>query len=253
MKLERRSTFGWPATSAGGAPCRNGLVVHYDGASKPRGVATMDHAKCRQYWKNTRTFHMGPQRRWQDIGYAFGVCGHGIVFEGRGFGREQAAQPGGNRTWTSCTLMLGDGEKPTALQLEGFRELRAWLRGQGLAAAVRGHRDFVSTSCPGTALYGLVKDGSLAKAPATPAPPKPPAVPPWPKRVLVAKDPEMHGDDVLAWQRQMRKRGWEITVDAFYGDQSAGVARSFQREKKLPVTGKVDEAMWKASFSLPVT
>lgn len=166
MKMETRASFGWPATSAGVAPCRNGLVVHYDGAPSPRGVATMAHEKCRQYWRNTRAFHMGPQRGWLDLGYSFGVCGHGVVFEGRGWGRAQAAQPGGNTTWTSVTVMLGDGEDPTVAQIDGVRQLREWLRGKGLGAAVKGHRDFVSTSCPGSRAYQLVKDGTFTKAPA---------------------------------------------------------------------------------------
>lgn len=158
MKIENRATFGWPATTAASAPCDKGLVIHYDGATKPRGVAGWSHERCRQYWQDTRKFHMGPARGWRDIGYSYGVCPHGTVLEGRGWQREQAAQPGGNASWTSVTLMLGEGEDPTAAQVEGVRELRAWLRGKGLGATVRGHRDFVSTSCPGDRLYGRLAD-----------------------------------------------------------------------------------------------
>lgn len=164
MRLEKRASFGWPATSAQPAPCRNGMVAHYDGSNQ--GLAGKSHEACRDYWKNTRRFHMGPSRGWVDIGYSFGVCPHGVVFEGRGFGRAQAAQPGGNTTWTSCTFMSGDSERPTAVQLQAWRELRAWLRGEhGVAAAVKGHRDFISTSCPGGLLYEMVRDGTLSRAP----------------------------------------------------------------------------------------
>lgn len=163
MKLEKRSSFGWPATAAGYAPCKNGLVVHYDGSKQ--GLASRTHDSCRAYWKNTRRFHMGAQRGWLDIGYSFAVCPHGYVMEGRGWQRQQAAQPGGNSTWTSVTFMSGDGERPTIAQVNAFRELRAWLRGQGLGAAIRGHRDFISTSCPGSVLYDMVKGGALTGAP----------------------------------------------------------------------------------------
>ena len=163
MKLEKRSAFGWPATAAGYAPCKNGLVVHYDGSNQ--GLAGKPHSACRAYWKATRRFHMGPARGWLDIGYSFGVCPHGIVMEGRGWQRQQAAQPGGNTTWTSVTFMSGDAEKPTAAQINAFRELRAWLRGKGLGSAIKGHRDFISTSCPGSILYGMVKSGALTGAP----------------------------------------------------------------------------------------
>jgi len=252
MKLEKRASFGWPATAAGSAPCKNGMVAHYDGSDL--GLAKKDHSACRTYWKNTRRFHMGPDRGWLDIGYSFGVCPHGIVFEGRGFGHVQAAQPGGNTTWTSCTFMSGEHETPTPAQLEAWRELRAWLRGKGVAAAVKGHGEFISTSCPGGILRKMVKDGTLTKGTtSTTPPPKPATSPPWPGRLLVNKTPMMHGPDVLAWQRQMRARGWTITTDGYYGSGSAGACRAFQAEKGLTTDGIVGRDTWIATFTAKVT
>lgn len=164
MQLEHRSVFGWGATAAGYASCHLGLVIHYDGSNQ--GLAGKPHSACRSYWKSTRSFHVGSSRGWADIGYSFGVCPHGIVMEGRGARRAQAAQPGGNTTWTSCTLMTGPSEEPTPAQIEGVRQLRAWLRKTyGMGAAVRGHRNFISTSCPGDRAYALVTDGTFTKAP----------------------------------------------------------------------------------------
>lgn len=164
MKLEQRSSFGWPATRAPSAACKNGLVVHYDGSDQ--GLAKKPHSACRDYWKRTRQFHMGPDRGWLDIGYSYGCCPHGYVLEGRGWQRAQAAQPGGNTTWTSVTFMSGDHEKPTDAQVNVFRELRSWLRGKGLAAAISYHGKFISTSCPGPVLRGMVTSGALTGAPA---------------------------------------------------------------------------------------
>jgi hypothetical protein len=163
VRLEKRASFGWGATSAGYAPCKNGLVIHYDGSKQ--GLARKDHSACRTYWKNTRRFHMGNARGWADIGYSFGVCPHGYVMEGRGWQRAQAAQPGGNTTWTSVTFMSGEGEMPTAAQVAAFKELRAWLRGKGLGSAISYHGRFISTSCPGKVLRGMVTSGALAGAP----------------------------------------------------------------------------------------
>lgn len=163
MKLDKRSAFGWGPTGAAYAACKNGLVAHYDGSNQH--LAGKSHDACRTYWKNTRKFHMN-SRGWSDIGYSFAVCPHGYVLEGRGWQRQQAAQPGGNSTWTSVTFMSGPTEQPTAAQLEAFRALRAWLRGKGLGTQISYHSKFISTSCPGRILREMVTSGQLAGAPA---------------------------------------------------------------------------------------
>lgn len=163
MKLVPRTAFGWGPTAAPAANPRNGLVIHYDGGDQ--GLAGKPHTACVSYWQNTRRFHMGPSRGWADIGYSYGCCPHGQVFEGRGYGRQQAAQPGGNTSWYSVTLMSGPSEHPTSAQIQAVRRLRAWLMSKGVNGAVKGHRDFYATSCPGPIAYALVRDGTFAKLP----------------------------------------------------------------------------------------
>lgn len=163
MDLVKRSEFGWGPSAASAAHPTKGLVIHYDGSKQ--GLAAKPHTACLDYWVRTRKFHMGASRKWADIGYSFGACPHGKVFEGRGIGRIQAAQPTGNSTWYSVTLMSGPGEAPTSAQIEAVRELRGWLMDKGVAGVVKGHRDFYSTDCPGTVLYQMVKDGTFAKSP----------------------------------------------------------------------------------------
>jgi hypothetical protein len=173
VRLVQRSIFGWGPSDADSAHPTQGLVIHYDGSKQ--GLASKPHTACIAYWKQTRAFHTGPARGWADLGYSFGACPHGEIFEGRGLNRAQAAQgtTAGNRNWYSVTLMSGPGEEPTAAQIEAVRELRAWLMAKGLGGQIRGHRDFFGTSCPGDALYRLVKDGTFSKAPSgkTPATP----------------------------------------------------------------------------------
>ncbi|MER5622514.1 peptidoglycan recognition family protein [Streptosporangium sp. NPDC002544] len=163
MKLVNRAAFGWGPSAASAARPREGLVIHYDGSNQ--GLASKAHSACVTYWQNTRKFHMGASRGWADIGYSFGACPHGYVFEGRGLDRVQAAQPGGNSSHYSVTLMSGPGEDPTAAQVDAVRQLRAWLMGQGVGPAVKGHRDFFATSCPGDRLYRLVRDGVFSGSP----------------------------------------------------------------------------------------
>ncbi len=59
--------------------------------------------------------------------------------------------------------------------------------------------------------------------------------------------------DVQQWQRRMSNRGWDITVDGFYGPQSQHVAREFQAQKGLAVDGIVGPVTWSHTWEAPVT
>lgn len=231
MKLETRASFGWPATAASVAHPTQGLVVHFDGSAQ--GLADKDHVECRDYWRRTRRFHMGKDRGWLDIGYSWGCCPHGIIFEGRGLDHVQAAQPGGNSTWYSCTFMSGPGERPTGKQLAAFAELRSWLRGKGLGAAIKGHRQFVSTDCPGDVLFAMVKAGTILVPAPKPKPPTP--------RVLEFKNPLMSGEDVRLLQLALNANAAKprLLVDGKFGMATDKAVRAFQKAHKLTADGKV--------------
>ncbi len=62
-----------------------------------------------------------------------------------------------------------------------------------------------------------------------------------------------HRDDLRRWQQQMAGRGWAITADGLYGDQTAGVARKFQGEKGLRVDGLIGPDTWAAAWTAPIT
>ncbi|MEU6710020.1 N-acetylmuramoyl-L-alanine amidase [Nonomuraea sp. NPDC046802] len=256
MQLVKRSEFGWGSSGASHANPRRGLVIHYDGSRQ--GLAEKPHSACVTYWKNTRKFHMGVSRRWADIGYSYGCCPHGYVFEGRGLNRIQAAQPGGNADWYSCTLMSGPGETPTVAQIDAVRELRAWLMDKGVAGAVKGHRDFYSTDCPGSVLYAMVRDGTFAKRPSE-APDQPATS--WTENIV--KDlpllrPGVDNYDVKTARAALFARGYlPETVYAAaglqawlertkYDDEFAGLVKGFQRLKKLDQDSLIGKDTWSA-------
>ncbi|MFC7327408.1 peptidoglycan recognition family protein [Marinactinospora rubrisoli] len=162
MQLVSRSDLGWGASGADAANPTRGLVIHYDGSNQ--GLADKKHSACVSYWKSTRDFHVNTNG-WADIGYSYGACPHGYVFEGRGLKKYQAAQgtTAGNRDWYSVTLMSGPSEKPPGAQINAVRELRGYLMERGVAGTLRGHRDFASTTCPGDILYRLVQDGTFSR------------------------------------------------------------------------------------------
>lgn len=98
-------------------------------------------------------FHMGPERRWSDIGYNFLVAPDGLIFEGRGWGFAGAHARGKNSESVGVAF-IGDGSKP--IPAEAQRSI-LWLLSQaekrfGQLSTV-GHRDVGSTACPGDVLY----------------------------------------------------------------------------------------------------
>lgn len=166
MTTISRSDMGWPNTPAPFAYTDTGIVIHYNGKTswKLAGKKCDSFDGCKGYWRWCREFHM-EDNGWQDIGYSYFCCPHGNTYVGRGYHRVQAAQPGGNMTWTSVTTGLGAGEQPTEAQINEIRRLRAVLMKRGLKSAISWHGRFISTSCPGTVLIDMVKAGVFSKPP----------------------------------------------------------------------------------------
>ncbi|WP_017585471.1 peptidoglycan recognition protein family protein [Nocardiopsis ganjiahuensis] len=213
-----RTYFGWSSTSpADYATPRSGLVIHYNGDA----TNLTSHAGCVSYWKGVRNSHVNGNG-WADLGYSFGISVDGHIFEGRGLTRYQAAQgtTAGNRDWYSVSLMIGGSERPTAAQIEGVRRLRAWLMAEhGVSGTVRGHRDFISTSCPGSPLYALVTDGTFTKPPG--------AITTEVSDMLGLKKGDS-GERVKLLQLKLKNAGFSDvvgTIDADYGPATAEAVR----------------------------
>ncbi|MBC6461726.1 CHAP domain-containing protein [Actinomadura sp. HBU206391] len=115
---------------------------------------------------------------------------------------------------------------------------------QDRVARVRRRANIVGYGYPA---YG--KPGSSGSSSSKPAG----KAPKWPGRYLKVAKPMMHGKDVRTWQAQMRKRGWSIAADGYYGAASAKICRQFQAEKKLGVDGIVGPATWRAAWEAVVT
>jgi hypothetical protein len=89
----------------------------------------------------------------------------------------------------------------------------------------------------------------VAVAPTTP--------PVFAHKALSVADADTFRIGVHMWQGRMAARGWKITVDGYFGPQSAAVAKKFAAEKNLHLSsalpGEVDKAVWDAAWTLPVS
>jgi hypothetical protein len=96
--------------------------------------------------------------------------------------------------------------------------------------------------------YGQWMPGKL---PVNPPKPEPTDIPPFPDR-LITQPPAMSGTDVRVWQTQMKKRGWNITVDGVFGPESERVLRAFQADKNMVVDGVLGPVSWRAAWAAPI-
>jgi hypothetical protein len=124
------------------------LILHHAGSSG--GAATRVRAIQR--------YHMQSQG-WGDIAYHYLIDSDGTVYEGVGGGIRGAATFGQNLTSHAlCLLGNFNTEHPTPRALGSLVEVIEWGHGRDWwpNRITGGHRDFRSTSCPGTNLYRLI-------------------------------------------------------------------------------------------------
>lgn len=181
MKLVTRSQLGWPASAAPSQATTKGVKVHYEGTHVP----TMSHDKCDNHWTTIRNSHLANrQENYSDVAYNFAVCQHGYVFEGRGLGKRTGANGNQslNQAHYAVVVLIGNsGEtQPTAAAIVALKEAISHLRSHGAGKDVLGHRDGHATSCPGDALYVLLKAGKLEPGTSVAKPVPKPSYAPFP-------------------------------------------------------------------------
>jgi len=221
-------------------PQNGGVTVHYVGAGN---VARANHSDCAAQVRGIQNYHMNTNG-WSDIAYTHLVCQHDYIFVGRGNHVRTASNgtTSGNQNWYGVCALIGDADGVTTGLVNAIKSAISSLRsGGGAANGINGHRDHLSTSCPGGLLYAKVQDGSLNPGGGG-------GTPPWPG-VYFTYPPVFYHSSVSTWQRRMVTLGYSLAVDGAYGPGSKSVCVTFQRSAGLVDDGIVGPATWNASFA----
>ncbi|WP_304452921.1 N-acetylmuramoyl-L-alanine amidase [Nocardiopsis sp. YSL2] len=236
LVIESAPTVGIPSVIGSSGRPRSGRVIHYNGGA----LAWGSHANCRAQVRQMHSYHRS--RGWAGIGYHLLICWHGIVLTGRGINRIGAHAPGANSTHIGIQFILGGNQKPSAKQLAAFVALMAWLAARGVRASITGHRDWISTSCPGDHLYGRVRSGNWGGG-SSPAPA--PTFSYWDVAGLQVPtgDPwllrGMTGTPVLRLQKALLK--WRPSLlpgygaDGRFGGETEAAVEALQRARGITI------------------
>lgn len=165
MDLVTRSQWGArPPRSTTSLSKPQGLAVHWNGP--PMGLTT--HGKCPGAVKSIQRFHMDT-RKWADVAYNFLICPHGVIFEGRGWGRRSAANGTnvGNSWGHAAMVMVGERESVPSAVYAALGRLNAEHRRRYGRSQLRPHSSFKSTVCPGPVLTDWVRQNPNPAAPTT--------------------------------------------------------------------------------------
>lgn len=166
--ISRSSWGARPPDSRSFLSSVNRVFIHYTGMDADEQE---NHVNCAGRVRGIQRYHMDTNG-WADIAYSFIVCKHGFIFEGRGFdARTAATGPCNDDSLAVC--FLGDDtanrDDVSNAGRKAIADAVASIERRKGNVSVHGHRDCMSTSCPGDQLYQWLRDG----LPLPPPPPEP--------------------------------------------------------------------------------
>lgn len=227
-------------------PERGGSAPHYGGLRQSAAEPDSDHARCIETWRNWQKYHMDT-KSWVDIAYTGGFCNHGYAFAGRGIGVRTAANGTnvGNQNFYAVTWIGGEGQTPTQEAYDAADWWITQLRKSGAGTAVKPHRFFKSTGCPGDPLVGYATSRDGKDIPTTDVSDPSPSQP-------APKPQPTSGDDLVFPVLKVGSRGQQVRnlqgllhaagrnpgrIDGVYGETTRRVVSEYQRAAGLTVDG----------------
>lgn len=140
---------------------REGVTIHWPGINW-EGIdwSGRSHDVCEEKWRQWQEIHMG--RGSNDLEYGSGLCFHRVWMEGRlEFDRWDVrvgsnGTRDANYTHGSLCILIGPDDPLTDDLLRAAGEIIGEMRSHGWGEDLKGHRDFVQTTCPGDRLYAAL-------------------------------------------------------------------------------------------------
>ncbi|XP_063705326.1 peptidoglycan-recognition protein SC2-like [Culicoides brevitarsis] len=152
-----RTEWGAIPASSTNLPTRPApwYVIHHTA-----GTSCSTKTTCSAEMRAIQHLHINTNG-WADIGYNFLIGGDGLVYEGRGWGKQGAHAPGYNDKSVGISFMgTFTSGLPTSAALQAAKDLISCGVTLGHVAksySLIGHRQAVATECPGNKLFDEIK------------------------------------------------------------------------------------------------
>jgi hypothetical protein len=137
----------------------NAVTIHH------QGVFASPNQDARRRLKTMQAFHQSKKRGFKDIAYHYIIDRNGNIYEGRPLNAVGETKTDYDPKGHLLICLLGDFnvQEPTKQQLSALTALILWSLDTFhlLPDAVKGHRDYAHTDCPGKNLYRLIHNKEL--------------------------------------------------------------------------------------------
>ena len=134
----------------------NRITLHHQGVAFSRGKDPQQYMRDLQSWSRT-------SKGWIDVPYHFVIDLDGRVYEGRDIAFAGDTNTSYDPAGHALIEVVGNFEdvEPNQAQLDAVVTLMAQLaaRYEVPVTAIRGHRDYAETACPGKNLYRYLESG----------------------------------------------------------------------------------------------